>query len=121
MRRIRDAQTIIGTLEDGDVASELGAKITDAVMQLKERTGGRPKAKAKGKVTLEIEIEVENGTATLTAAIVQKLPKPVRGSTFFWALDDGSLSMEHPQQTSMFDGPRALGGRPAETIEAETA
>lgn len=106
MKRIRDAQTIIGSLEHGDAAQELSTEITETLAKLKELAGNRPKNKVKGSVTLKIEIEVEAGTATITADISSKRPKPLRGSSFFWVLDDGSLSTEHPQQEDMFAGPR---------------
>ena len=106
MKRIRDSQTIIGALEGGEAAAELSREITETLAKLKELSGDRPKSKVKGSVTLKLEIEVENGTAVITADITSKRPKPVRGSSFYWVLDDGSLSTEHPQQTDMFNGPR---------------
>lgn len=115
MKRIRDAQTIIGMLEGGEVAAALGAEITETLSKLKELAGDRPKSKAKGSVTLKINLEVEAGTATITCDIDSKRPKPVRGSSFYWVLDDGSLSTEHPQQTDMFAGPREA--RPRATAE----
>lgn len=106
MKRIRDAQTIIGSLESGTLSNELGSTITAALAKLKEQCGNRPKAKAKGKVTLTLELEVEAGAVTITADIQQKLPKMPRASSFFWVTDDGSLTTEHPQQMNMFAGPR---------------
>ncbi len=106
MKRIRDAQTIIGMLEGGEVAAHLSTEIVETLAKLKELSGDRPKAKVKGSVTLKLSIEVEAGTATIAAEIDSKRPKPVRGSSFYWLLDDGSLSTEHPQQTDMFAGPR---------------
>ena len=111
MKRIRDAQTIIGALEHGEAAQELTNEITETLAKLKDLAGNRPKNKVKGSVTLKIDIEVEAGTATITADISSKRPKPVRGSSFFWVLDDGSLSTEHPQQTDMFGGPRDMSQR----------
>lgn len=108
MKRIRDAQTILGALEDGQASVDLGREITDTLAALKEQAGNRPKAKVKGKVTLTLDIEVEGGSATITAEIASKRPKPVRGSSFYWVLDDGSLSTEHPQQISMFGGPQEV-------------
>lgn len=107
MQRIRDAQTIIGALEGGELAQELSSQITDALAKLKEQAGNRPKVKAKGKVVLTLDIEVEQGAATITGNIEAKVPKPARGSSFFWVLDDGALSTEHPQQMNFFAGPRA--------------
>lgn len=108
MKRIRDAQTIIGSLEGGEAAAELSATITETLSYLRDHCGGRPKAKAKGKVTLTIDIEVEGSTAVLTADIAVKKPKRTRGSSFFWVTDDGSLSTEHPSQTDMFAAPREV-------------
>lgn len=107
MQRIRDAQTILGALEGGDLARELSNQITGALAQLKEQAGNRPKNKVKGKVALVLDLEVEAGAATITGNIETKLPKPARGSSFFWVLDDGALSTEHPQQMNFFSGPRA--------------
>lgn len=106
MKRIRDSQTIIGMLEGGEAAAALSTEITETLAILKEQSGDRPKSKIKGSVTLKISFEVEAGAATITADIDSKRPKPVRGSSFYWVLDDGSLSTEHPQQTDMFGGPR---------------
>lgn len=106
MKRIRDAQTIIGSLNGGEVASELSTQLTDTLAALKEHCGGRPKAKAKGKVTLVFDIEVEGNVAEITANIESKRPKPIRASSIYWVLDDGALSTEHPQQADMFSGPR---------------
>lgn len=111
MKRIRDSQTIIGALEGGEAAAELSREITETLAKLKELAGSRPKNKVKGSVTLKLDIEVEAGTATITANIESKRPKPIRGSSFYWVLDDGSLSTEHPQQTDMFAGPRDAGER----------
>ena len=58
------------------------------------------------QVTLTIDLEVEGAAATITADITSKRPKPERGSSFYWVMDDGALSTEHPQQINMFSGPR---------------
>jgi hypothetical protein len=107
MQRIRDAQTIIGVLEGGEAAAALSSEITETLSALKDIAGGRAKTKVKGAVTLTLNIEVEGNSATITADIASKRPKPVRGSSFYWVLDDGSLSTEHPQQINLFSGPRA--------------
>lgn len=104
-RIIRDAQTIIGTLEGGGLAADLSAEITDTLAALKEATGGRPKAKAKGSVTLKIDLEVEGDTAYVAGEISSKRPKTPRDRAFFFVTDDGALSREHPRQHDMFTGP----------------
>jgi hypothetical protein len=107
MKKIRDAQIIIGMLEGGELANQLSADITETLTKLKDlgEVMGR-KSKVKGKVTLALEFEMENGAVTVTAGIETKVPKAPRGTSFYWVTDDGSLSTEHPQQTDMFAGPR---------------
>ncbi|MCG6115061.1 MAG: hypothetical protein MEQ84_07665 [Mesorhizobium sp.] len=111
MKRIRDAQTIIGALEGGELAADLSREITDTLVTLKELSGDRPKNKIKGSVTLKLNFEVENGTVVIKSDIDSKRPKPFRGSSFYWLLDDAALSTEHPQQTDMFAGVRDAGAR----------
>jgi hypothetical protein len=106
MKKIRDGQTIIGMLEGGQLAASLGTEITETLAKLKELAGDRPKNVVKGSVTLKVELKVENGTVEVECHLDSKRPKPARARSFYWVLDDGSLSTEHPQQTDMFNGPR---------------
>lgn len=105
MKRIRDAQTIIGILEGGALAPALSKEITETLSELNDHSTDNPRKKIKGSVTLKLDVEVEAGAATIHADISSKRPKAVRGSSFFWLLEDGALSTEHPQQMNMF-GPR---------------
>lgn len=61
MKKIRDAQTIIGMLEDGEVAAALGTEITETLAKLKELCGGNPKTKVKGSVSLKINLPARPG------------------------------------------------------------
>lgn len=106
MQRIRDSNTVIGLLENGELSQRLTTELVDTLIALEEHTGNRPKVKAKGSVTLKLNIEVVDGTVTIEAETSSKRPKPVHGSSFFWLLDDGSLSTQHPRQIDMFGGPR---------------
>lgn len=104
--RIRDAQTIIGLLDKGELNAELSREIVDLLALLKTRTEGRKKAKAKGTITLKLEFVVEDGTVIVSPDITVKKPKEPRGDSYFWVRDDGALSTQHPQQEDMFAGPR---------------
>ncbi len=106
MKRIREGQTIVGILEGGQLAADLGVEITDVLAKLKDLSGDRPKNKFKGSVTLKLSFEVEAGAVNIDCNIDSKTQKAPRSSSYFWVLDDGSLSTEHPQQTDMFAGPR---------------
>jgi hypothetical protein len=109
MKRIRDATTIIGLLDGGEVARLLGVEITDVLATLKDLTQGRPKAKAKGEVTLKLKFVVEGSTLTVDQDISSKRPKMPTASSLYWVTDDGSISTEHPQQSDMFtSGPRPV-------------
>lgn len=109
-RKIKDATTVIGMLERGQVAADLSTVLTDTLRILKEQSDQRPKAKIKGKVALTLNIVVEEGAVQIEAAIENKVPKPVRSTSFYWVTEDGALSTEHPQQADMFSGPRAAAG-----------
>lgn len=110
MKRIRDAQAIIGMLESGQLNAALSDEITGTLAKLKEMSGENPKKKFEGSVTLKLSFEMESGAVTIAADISHKTPKQPRARTFYWVTDDGSLSTEHPQQTDMFAGPREVRG-----------
>lgn len=107
MKRLRDATTIIGVLDHGDVAADLGREILETLADLKEQSGDRPKVKVKGEVTLTLKLLVETGTVIIEADIKSKRPRKARGTSYFWLMDDGALSTEHPKQVDMFAGPRS--------------
>lgn len=111
MKSLRDAQTILATLEDGDAIAALGEELINTLVSLKEHAGESKNAKVKGSVTLKLNIIVNAGTATIEVDLSSKRPKPDRGTSFFWVLDDGSLTTEHPKQANLFDGPREVTTR----------
>jgi len=112
MKRIRDAQTIIGMLEGGELAQALSGDITETLTKLRALSDAQGhKAKIKGKVVLTLDFEVEAGSVTVLAGIDTKVPKAPRSSSFYWVTEDGALSTEHPQQTDMFGGPREARDR----------
>lgn len=114
MRKIRDAQTILGMLEGGEVAGDFSTEITDTLREMRDSVHGLRKGTAKGEVTLKLKFLVDAGGATtVDVDITSKRPKKRRGMSNFWTLSDGSLSIEHPQQHDMFAGPRETGTRTA--------
>lgn len=103
---IREAQFVIGILEDGQLASDFSSEMQSSLATLKEHAG--PKGKAKGSLTLHLDFTVEGGTVTINADLKSKLPKSGRAASVLFVLDDGSLSTEHPRQANLF-GPRDAG------------
>ena len=106
MKRIRDAQTIVGMLEGGELNAALSSEITATLAKLKEMSSENHKKSFKGSVSLKLSFEMEAGAVTIAADIEAKTPKQPRARNFYWVTDDGALSTEHPQQTDMFAGPR---------------
>lgn len=107
MKKIRDAQTIIGMLEGGELAAALSTDMQETLAKLKALADAQgPKSRVKGKVSLTLEFAIEGGTVEVLAGIETKVPKAPRSRSFYWVTDDGALSTEHPQQTDMFAGPR---------------
>lgn len=109
MALIREGLQIIGMVDDGDLANEFTAELQRMLATCKEHAG--PKGKAKGQVTLVVTAEFEGGIVTLAGDVATKVPKKKRGSSMYWVLPDGTVSTEHPQQMSMFAGPREVGER----------
>jgi hypothetical protein len=98
MKKIRDAKTVLGLLEDGDLAADFSAELNALIQKLREVAG--PKTSAKGSITLKLDISMEGISSTVDATIDVKAPKAKRVSTFFYVTDDG-LSTEHPRQLGM--------------------
>lgn len=109
VQKIGNATDIIGILENGDLASDLGEHIREALHALRQEAG--EKNKAKGSVSLKLEFEVEGEKCEIRGEITAKLPKRVRPRSFLFVTDAGELSREHPRQHDMFPRPvsRAAG------------
>lgn len=109
MKGIKDATTILGLLEDGDLNADFSAEITKVLEVLRDRAG--PKQSAKGSVTLTLTFEVEGVQTEIDAKITSKTPDAPRGKSFFFITDAG-LSTEHPRQINMFpeDASRKASG-----------
>jgi hypothetical protein len=110
MKTIRDAQILIGMLEQGELNQELSAELSKCLKHMGELSEENPKVAYKGTLNLKLNIDVEAGEVHIKAEIDSKLPKRPRRSTLFWVTDDGDLSTEHPRQADMF-ATREVGER----------
>lgn len=109
MQVIRDAQTLFGMLESGDLNSEMSEKLTEVLQKLLDLSNDRPNETYKGSVSLKLSLAVKNGMVEINAEIPPpKLPKLPRKTTVYWVVEGGRLSTEHPQQHDMFGGPREI-------------
>lgn len=102
MKKIRDASTIIGLLENGQLNPALSEEIADTLNKLSEMSEDNPHATFKGTTTLKLSFAVKDGMVTIAADMASSTPKRPRKNTVFWVVEDGALSTEHPRQHDMF-------------------
>jgi hypothetical protein len=100
MKNIKDAATLLGLLEDGELMSDLSAEIASTMETLRDRAGA--KGSAKGSVTLKISFDLEGQSTTIEANLSNRVPPKPRASTFMWSTETG-FANEHPRQSNMFE------------------
>jgi len=86
-------------LRDGRAHSELTAALGELITAVKENGKG-------GSITLQIKIKpASRGSdidkVTITDTLKVDVPKPERGSDFYWLTDDNELSRNHPRQGNL--------------------
>ena len=108
MKTIRDAQSLLGILEGGELNKEFSDLITKTLAELGQLSEDSPKAVHKGHVNLKLGLEVANGMVTINASMDSKTPRRPRRASVYWIVEDGKLSTQHPQQHDMFAGPREV-------------
>ena len=98
--KIRDATQLVGMLESGDLAADIGKKLRGVIVACQEASG--PKRAAKGELKLKLKVEVQGAVVTFDAEIDAKVPKLSRASTVYFVTADGEIDTDHPQQIDMF-------------------
>lgn len=109
MAIVHDGLQIVGMVDDGDLAAEFSTELRRVIAAVKERAG--QKGKAKGTLTMVLTTEQDGGVLLISGDIKVALPKKKRGNGMYWAMPDGAISTEHPQQMNMFSGPRDVSAR----------
>ena len=104
-RLTRTFAEMLAFLSRGDVASKLTTEMESCLAVLEEMPEGQ---KATAEITLKVKFVHELGRVDVHADVKTKLPDTARfARTPFW-LDQGLLSVEHPNQINMFNGPRGV-------------
>jgi hypothetical protein len=107
---IRNFDVMLKSLERGKFAKKCDEVLSEVISTLE----ALPNEKGKAKITLEIEFSYQSGLLNISPSVKPKLPEGDRfGATPFW-IDDGALSVEHPNQRDMFAGPRVATDRDRE-------
>ncbi|UIK04877.1 hypothetical protein [Neorhizobium galegae] len=106
MKIIRDAKLLLGLLERGELNKELTDVLQETQKALVDLVAAQPNRKFSATVKLEMKLTAAGDTIEFNCDIPPvKLPKLPRRSTVYFALDDGNISTEHPQQMDMIGGP----------------
>lgn len=102
MAKIKSVITMMGMLERGYVPREMDKHFAQVLETLRDMSDDNLKKTFKGEISLKIGVAMVNGTATVTAQIDSKTPKPEPAQGMFFVDKDGNLNTEHPGQPDMF-------------------
>ncbi|UGQ45102.1 hypothetical protein [Massilia endophytica] len=102
-------------LRDGRAHAEMTGQLSELLAAVKET--GKP-----GSLTLKIDVKPSGrgsdvDKVSIIDTITAKVPKPDRGSDFFWLTEDNDLSRNHPRQHNL-DLRDAGNGQPSSFKEA---
>ena len=94
---MRNFSTLLSSLEDGQLHSELSEAITEVVAAIQDHArdiGGKP----KGSINLKIDFKMDSGMIEIISDLKVSKPKPVRSKTMLWATPDNNLTARNPKQ-----------------------
>ena len=101
-RPIRSFTEALGLLSRGRFVE----KCDESLQKALETLGALPDGKGKATITLTIDIAAQEDRLELKPTIKVKLPEEKGfAGTPFWNYE-GALSVQHPSQFDMFNGPR---------------
>lgn len=93
--KLTTTDEIIGQLERGDVARDLATAIGEICAALEAAGEG------KASLTLKLKFASKNEVVSIASDIKRDLPVKQRRTTTLF-ITDGCLSLQHPDQISMF-------------------
>ena len=94
------AMVLLDTMEEGRFRVTLDESLEEMIAKLHKHqsdAGG----KAKGRLTIALSALYDGTHVVISGEIATKLPKPVRGSSFFFRTPDNGLSTQHPKQLNL--------------------
>jgi hypothetical protein len=101
-RTIRNFSEMLGLLSRGRFNERLDQELTEAIQVL----SNLPNEKGKATISLTIELSYQGGRLDIKPTVKSKLPEgQAFADTPFWTFENG-LSVQHPSQIDIFDGPR---------------
>ncbi len=102
-RLIRRYTELLGLFDRGEFLSALDQTLTGAIEGLENNAKGQGVA----TVTVTVKIAYQKGILNFYPSFDVKTPKIVWGVTPAWAVG-GAISVQHPDQHALFEGPRVI-------------
>lgn len=103
---LRPFTEVLGDLAQGDVEKELTTQLAEVVRAC-EATG------KKGALTIKLNVAPGPKLMTMSVEAKTTIPRPSLEATSFYTDDKGSLHIDNPKQTTMFEAkPRIVGSDP---------
>ena len=102
-RLIRRYADMLALFERGDFL----AACDDALAKTLEGLESNGKEQGIATMTVTVKIAYQKGILNFYPSFDVKMPKVIWGVTPAWSMG-GAISVQHPDQVSMFDGPRPV-------------
>lgn len=109
MRTLKNLPETMSLLNRGRFVERVNEHISKAL----EAIQAMPDETGVAEVTVKFKLVGKGGELQLTPSVISKLPsEKSMAPTTFWIVD-GELSVQHPSQTDLFEGPRDASRRAA--------
>ncbi len=102
-RLIRRYADMLGLFDRGEFLAALDNALSGTIEGLENSA----KEQGVATVTVTVKIAYQKGILNFYPSFDVKTPKVVWGVTPAWAVG-GALSVQHPDQQALFDGPRVI-------------
>lgn len=101
-RLIRRFSEVLGMIDRG----KLEASLNEALRESLETIRAQPGEKGKATITLTVEVAAQGEMVQLKPKLTVKLPEGGGYAPLVLWDHEGALTAQHPNQLSMFTGPR---------------
>jgi len=102
-RLIRRFCDMLGLFDRGEFLTALDHSLSESIEKLENNAKGQGVA----TITVSVKIAYQKGILNFYPSFDVKTPKVVWGVTPAWAVG-GAISVQHPDQQALFDGPRVI-------------
>lgn len=104
--RFQTAGAFVDYLEEGQFSTDLMTKIEELLAVMAEKADETKSRKATGSIQISLKFDQEDNRVHIAADIKDKPPQLTRRNSMLFVTEEHELSLQHPTQHDMFDGPR---------------